>query len=317
MCFTIEVTMGMMAMNLSMALFLHLRGKAFRQYQIFYVFFIMELLQFLQYLVLDDCGHWLNQLTTVLAYVHVCFQPIAISYYVLGPEPNIDVIKTVIRLGFIGGCMLVIRLPYLGVSQFLSEHLSWMGNEFPDNSQAGTHESCSRTAMCGPQLCARTGNAHLRWEIPLLPSTYFIPGDFMHFFLFFMPLILVPGYVHAQRLGLVLVTFLLGPVLAMTWTYAAAGDAYRLEWPAIWCAYSGMQCVIGLVAELCMDIDEATKVGTRHNYLWIEKLNKGLLFDSRKYIPASLQKGTGVAYEVMADATKQKGRDQQRSKKAA
>ena len=78
-----------------------------------------------------------------------------------------------------------------------------------------------------------------------------------------------------------------------------------------------MQCVLGLVAELSMDIDEPTKVGTRHNSLWIEKLDKGLLFDTRKYIPADQQKGTGVAYEVMADATKQKGRDQQRSKKAA
>jgi hypothetical protein len=165
MCFTKEVTLGMMAMNLSMALFLHLRGKGFRRYQIFYVFFIMELLQYLQYLVLDDCGHWLNRLTTVLAYVHVCFQPISVSYYVLGQEPNFDVVKTVIRLGLIGGFLLVIRLPYVGVSHFLGEHLSWMGKEFPDNSQAGTHESCYRTAMCGPELCARTGNAHLRWEV--------------------------------------------------------------------------------------------------------------------------------------------------------
>ena len=167
MCFTKEVTVGMMAINLSMALFLQLRGKGFRRYQIFYVFFIMELLQYLQYLVLDDCGHWLNRLTTILAYVHVCFQPVSVNYYAFGWEPNRDVIKTVVRLGLVGGFLMLVRLPYLGISQFLSEKLSWMGNEFPDNSMAGTPETCARTAMCGPELCARTGNAHLRWEVSL------------------------------------------------------------------------------------------------------------------------------------------------------
>jgi hypothetical protein len=64
-------------------------------------------------------------------------------------------------------------------------------------------------------------------QIPLLPSTYFIPGDFLHFFLFFMPLIVVPGYVHADRLLMVAITFALGPMLAMGWTYAAAGGWTR------------------------------------------------------------------------------------------
>ena len=165
MCFTNEVTVGMMAMNLSMALFLQLRGQSFRRYQIFYVFFVMEVLQYCQYLTLDDCSHWLNRLTTVLAYVHVCFQPVSVNYYAFGWEPNGDVVKTVVRIGLIGGSLMLVRLPYLGISQFLSEKLSWMGNEFPDNSMAGTPDTCARTAMCGPQLCARTGNAHLRWEV--------------------------------------------------------------------------------------------------------------------------------------------------------
>ena len=33
-----------------------------------------QALQFLQYFVLDDCGHWLNKWTTILSFVHVCFQ---------------------------------------------------------------------------------------------------------------------------------------------------------------------------------------------------------------------------------------------------
>jgi hypothetical protein len=61
-------------------------------------------------------------------------------------------------------------------------------------------------------------------QIPLLPSTYFIPGDFMHFFLFFAPLVVAPGYVHMDRLIMVVLTFILGPVLAMGWTYSAAGE---------------------------------------------------------------------------------------------
>ena len=49
----------------------------------------------------------------------------------------------------------------------------------------------------------------------------------MHFFLFFVPLIIVPGYVHMDRLIMVALTFALGPVLAMGWTYAAAGERVK------------------------------------------------------------------------------------------
>lgn len=305
--------MGMMVMNLIMALFLQLRGQGFRRYQLFYYFFAMELLQYCQYFVLDECDHWLNQWTTILSYAHICFQPVSIIYYMVGWEPNRDVVKTVVRLGLIGGSLLLIRLPYLGISQFLSEHLSWMGKEFPDNSMAGTPEACARAAMCGPQLCARTGNAHLRWEVPLLPATYFIPGDFMHFFLCFVPLIVVPGYVHLGRLCILVLTFLLGPVLAMGWAYSAAGDMYRLEWPAIWCGYSAAQCVLAGIMESCLNLGDARVPGSAANLKWIEKLDKGLLFDSRKHIPASQQKGTLVeTFDVAADAASQKG---QRSRK--
>jgi len=318
MCFTKEVTVGMMAMNLSMALFLQLRGQSFRRYQIFYVFFLMEVLQYCQYLTLDDCGHWLNRLTTVLAYVHVCFQPVSVNYYAFGWEPNGDVVKTVVRIGLIGGSLMVVRLPYLGISQFLSEKLSWMGNEFPDNSMAGTPDTCARTAMCGPQLCARTGNAHLRWEVPLLPATYFIPGDFMHFFLFFIPILIVPGHYNMDRIVMLVVSFVTGPILAMGWTYSAAGDMYRLEWPAIWCAYSGVQCLLAIIWEFCWGLSDARVPGSAENLKWIEKLDKGMLFDSRKHIiPASQQKGNAVTYDVVADAPRQQRVRDQASKKAA
>ena len=99
--------------------------------------------------------------------------------------------------------------------------------------------------------------------------------------------------------------------------HCLAGDMYRLEWPAIWCAYSGAQCVLAVIWEVLFGLDDPRVVGSVDNQKWIEKLDKGILFDSRKHIAASQQKGTAVAYDVMADATSQKGRDQQQSKKAA
>ena len=96
-----------------------------------------------------------------------------------------------------------------------------------------------------------------------------------------------------------------------------AGDMDRLEWAAIWCGYSAAQCVLAIIWEFAWGLTDARVPGSAHNLTWIEKLDKGLLFDSRKYIPASQQKGTAVGYEVAADATSQKGHDQQRSKKAA
>ncbi|KIY92435.1 hypothetical protein MNEG_15527 [Monoraphidium neglectum] len=66
MCFTKEITAGMMLLNLGTGLLLTKRGHHISRTQIFYTFFAMEVLQFIQHFVAGDCDNWINQLTTVV-----------------------------------------------------------------------------------------------------------------------------------------------------------------------------------------------------------------------------------------------------------
>jgi hypothetical protein len=77
MCFTKPVTLGILLLELATALLLQLRGRSIRQYQLFYVFALMEALQYAQHLYLDQCDHWVNQLSTILTYAHSASSPSA------------------------------------------------------------------------------------------------------------------------------------------------------------------------------------------------------------------------------------------------
>jgi hypothetical protein len=63
---------------------------------------------------------------------------------------------------------------------------------------------------------------------------------------------------------------------------------------------------MAIIAEFSLDIDDPAIVGTRHNLLWIEKLNKGLLFDTRKLVPASHSRPPAT-YNLVADASMSQG----------
>lgn len=112
--------------------------------------------------VLDQCDNPINQWSTRLAYLHVCFQCVSVNYYAFAWEPNQDVVKLVIRLCTLGGVLMMLRLPLFGVNEFLHEKFAFLGQEFPNASWGGTPEGCGLTALCGPQLCTKTGAAHMR-----------------------------------------------------------------------------------------------------------------------------------------------------------
>ena len=101
--------------------------------------------------------------------------------------------------------------------------------------------------MCGPRLCSFTGSRHLAWSVPLLPPTYFLPPSFIHFFLFFIPALLVPGEDWRARLVTFVFVLVTGPLVAMP---LARGKAYNGEWPAMWCLFSVGQALSLLAAEV-------------------------------------------------------------------
>lgn len=189
-------------------------------------------------------------------------------------------VKTVMRLCFAGGCLMMLRAPAFGVLPLLHKLLPWLGTEFPDPAIAGTEFACGLEAMCGPQLCTMSGAAHPRWSIPLVPTTYFLPGGSMHFFLFSVPCLVVPGQTHFPRILLSTIHVVIGPFLTLAYTYSKAGaPGYRQEWPAFWCAYAPLLLIIILVYDVLMKVRDPRVPGTKENLLYKRLVQQGRLFN--------------------------------------
>ncbi len=173
-------------------------------------FSLMEALQAFSYGVIDDCANPANQVATVLAYLHVTFQPLFFNMLALYFIP--PMIERRVK-------GLVCALVFIGVFPML---LSMYPFEWAQICPAG------ETIFCGPRLCSVSGSWHMGWEMPrstfggLTIETYVITG-------FLLPLLY-----GSWKLVAYLAT--VGPLLA----YATSEDLN--EWPAVWCLFS-----VGLV----------------------------------------------------------------------
>lgn len=249
MCFNQPITALMAGINLSTAVWLTSKGRPLVQTQVCYAFFVMEFLQFLQYFVADDCGSRLNQITTILSYIHICFQPFIVNSFLFRHEPNRDTGRGISRLCLLGGVLMALRLPQLGLG-YTPAWLRALVPELPDPALAGSPAVCAWEWTCGPRTCAVTGKTHIAWELPLLPPTYFLPSGFFHFFAMFGPPLLVPGvWMGMRRFGysVLLVT---GPLFASAFVFSYwHGPGARTEWPAVWCLYSVIHCLFALIVE--------------------------------------------------------------------
>ena len=207
-------------------------------------FCLMELLQFVQYFFIADdlydvkCLARINQILTVLGYVHIQFQPYFTNLYLQAFRPATGKAAPheeiawalVLKLCLAQSALGLLRLPLTpGLNAFeLSEaQRAWYGG--------------SRDWLEGPQLCTYRGSLHLAWSIPLAQPTYFLGGMGLHCFMMFVPMLCIGGL---SELDAVSFLFLSGPVLA---TYLTSNTH---EAASIWCFFSTMQCAIGSVSAI-------------------------------------------------------------------
>lgn len=218
-----------------------------RRALMFWYFGLIEFLQLAQYMVADQCDSRLNQALTYAAYLHVAFQPWVVNNYFWGgfKRTRGDLVNFILRLSLVGGVMMMMRLPGMPLG-LLGDYAH---NAIPDLPPSSMHgQGCHYLeANCGPKLCSVTGQAwgHISWSVPLLPSTYFVPGASMHAILFFLPT-LIAGTWPAR--ALMLAALAMGPLTSMA--FSAAGPAtYHLEWPTIWCFFAAIQSMVALTTE--------------------------------------------------------------------
>ncbi len=179
-------------------------------------FTLMEALQAFTYSVIDECTNPVNQVATLLGYLHITFQPFFInmvSMYFIPEKIRKKIEMPVYFLCFVTAIFMLIQLyPF-----------TWAG-------------ACdSARPLCGKILCSVSGNWHIAWEVPTNGiGNYFaqanVPFLKEGFFMFTIIGFFLPFLYGSWRFTLY--HYFMGPFLAKLST-----DNVN-EQPAVWCLFS-------------------------------------------------------------------------------
>jgi len=174
-------------------------------------FSLMEILQYFQYKVINNCNSNINKLLTNIGYIHICFQPLFVNFWLFAftKTPNF----IFLYMSFFAGLLLATRLFYV-----TNDELCDVKNE----------------PLCGAKTCSVSGEKHIAWNIRLrAPGKYwFTPSIGLHFFMWVIPALVI------FQLKPLIALILTGPYLAFLITNN------KNEQPAVWCYTSIAQMFI-------------------------------------------------------------------------
>jgi|GEM_PF-7061677 len=205
MCFNPLVTWTTAGLGLSVGLIAKAKKKPSTLYLPPIYFGLMEVLQGLMYMQLPKASPLIINILVYTAYLHVCFQPLVINYW-LGSfisDKKRDNYRFTLKLCFIGGLLLLTRVFVIG-----------------DIPLCSSFES-----LCSATPKVYSGIYHIAWSLPLTAAgwNYITPSIALHMFLFFMPGVLLGFY------RLMALFFILGPYLSSFITPNPS------EQSSIWC----------------------------------------------------------------------------------
>ncbi len=204
MCWSGEASAVLSAIGIAGTVYAAYKKEPFALWMCLGYFTLMEILQAYTYSVIGRCDDPSNQVSTLLGYLHVTFQPFfinAVSLHFINKRVARKIAPFVYTICFAGAVMMLIKLyPF-----------AWAGHCPPGRP------------MCGDVLCSVHGNWHIGWEVPVNNinpgfSWYLLCG-------FILPLLY-----GSWRFTLYHV--LAGPLLAFATTQNMN------EWPAVWCLFS-------------------------------------------------------------------------------
>ena len=206
MCWSGEVSLVMAATGVGVTAYAAVRKEPPAIWGVLGYFSLMEVLQAFTYSVIDDCANPANQIATLLAYLHIVFQPFfvnAVSLLFVPQQISKRISLGVYALCFVSTIIMLVQLyPF-----------SWAG-------------SCDTSwVLCGSQLCSVSGNWHIAWDIPINGL-----GNDVGYPTYVLTMFVMPVLYGSWRITLFL--FLVGPVLSYPLT-----DNIN-EWAAVWCLLS-------------------------------------------------------------------------------
>jgi hypothetical protein len=175
-------------------------------------FSLMEILQAFTYAVIDVCSSPMNQIATLLGFLHIAIQPFFINMISMHFIPQ--TIKEQIRVGVYSLCLVAMVLMFLKVYPFSWAELTPSGKP-----------------LCSDRLCSVSGNWHIAWELPV--------NKLFNMTMFGYEIVWLPYIITAFVLPLLygswrftLYHLLMGPTLA--WLSTDNPN----EFPAVWCLLS-------------------------------------------------------------------------------
>jgi hypothetical protein len=167
-------------------------------------FTLMEALQAFTYTVIGECSDPTNQVSTLLGYLHITFQPFfinAVSLYFINQQVAKRIAIPVYAICFACAIIMLVKV-----------------YPFPWSPMCSGFRP-----MCGELLCSYHGNWHIAWSLPINTVWDDVSGY------------LIAGFIVPMLYGSwrwTLLHLLIGPVFARLTT-----DNWN-EWPAIWCLLS-------------------------------------------------------------------------------
>ena len=199
-----------------------------------FFFFTMEFLQAIQYMFLatglDDayCGNAINQVLTLLGFLHICLQPYychVINCSLTKSQEYKMKYGVIKRLCLIGGGLL-----------FLRHFLSYI----PSLNTMDVSDYKLTEWLRGEKLCTFKTQTmwHLGWSVPMADPSYYVMSASIHSFLMFAPF-----FALYEKRGMILqgvFLFLFGPIMA-----SLISDNL-MEQASIWCFFSIAQISIML-----------------------------------------------------------------------
>jgi hypothetical protein len=175
-------------------------------------FSLMEALQAYTYTVINACNNPMNQIATLLGFLHIAIQPFfinAMSLYFIPEKARLKISSFVYFVCFVCMILMVIKIYPFGWSSVVPRG----------------------EPLCADRLCSVSGNWHIAWELPV--------NDFMNITLFNYKIVWAPYIIAAFILPLLygswrftLYHLVLGPFLARLSTNNPN------EFPAVWCLLS-------------------------------------------------------------------------------
>jgi hypothetical protein len=219
MCFTYEISVCLSLYGCAISYYFY-----YHKSRLFYTigyFTLMEILQTAQYWVVADdinspqCNTFWNKLLTTVGFIHICYQPYFINLYyeiVYGDSITIPYFTIVKRLCLAGGTMLLSR--HFQRIAFDESYSNYLDTEW----------------LNGDKLCTYKSQLHFAWSVPMADVSYYVPSTNMHFFLFFVPLMVM--YENKRLAYRSVFMFITGPLFASYMTNNLQEQA------SIWCFVS-------------------------------------------------------------------------------